>query len=137
MNPLRKALFDTLSGDETLTGMLAAPDAIYHDLAPADARPPYIVFQALPGSRQWAFQGGEIRWPLWLFQSIDRSESSSAAEDVDARVDALLSNATFTIEGFKLLDIRRLTDVPKPPSADEGEIVHSVGGIYRIGVEPA
>jgi uncharacterized protein DUF3168 len=137
VSPLRKALYGALRGDGVLTAKLSSPDAIYHRLAPEGAKPPYIVFRQISGARQWAFQEGQIRWPMWLVEAVDRGSSSSAAEDIDARIDEVLTDAALSLEGFDLLYLRREMDMPEPLNADAGEILHKVGGIYRIAMEPA
>jgi hypothetical protein len=136
VNPLRKALYAKLSGDATLTAKLSSATAIYHKLAPEGAVPPYVVFRQISGTRQWAFQGGQIRWPMWLVMAVDRGPTAEVAEDIDARIDELLNDAKLTIEGFNHLAIYREMDMPEPVTDDSGEILQSVGGLYKIATEP-
>lgn len=138
MDPLRKALYERLDGDATLRALLSSDaEVIHHKLAPESAKPPYVVFHKVSGTRQWMFQDGELRWPLWNVQAIDRGESANTAEAIDERIDALLTDAPLAVEGFSLLWIRREMDTPEPPEADSGEILHKVGGIYRIALDPS
>lgn len=135
-DPIRAALFAKLSADATLTGLLAKPSAIYHRYAPEDSETPYVIFNKQAGTRVWAMQGGQFRWPIWQVKAVDRADSSGAADEIDARIDEILTDAELEIDGFDHLYIRRDSDIDYG-QPDSGGLIHHVGGIYRIAVEPA
>lgn len=136
MNPLRKAIHQMLREDETLTDLLSEPDAIFHREAPEGSSTPYIIFNQQAGTRQWAMQAGQIRWPLWLVKGVDRSEDSGVAEAIAARVDELLTDSDLSVEGFNHLYLRPDSDVDYG-QPDSGGMIHHVGAVYRIALEPA
>lgn len=134
-DPLRTALVAKLEGDATLKALLSASDAIYHRDAPQDAKTPYVIVNKQAGTRQWAMSGGQIRWPIYLVKAVDRSGSSGVADQIDTRIDELLTDAELSVEGFSHLYIRRDSDVDYG-QPDSGGLIHHVGGLYRIAIEP-
>lgn len=135
MDPFRKALYEKLTGDATLTALLHSPTSVFHKLAPEGSTPPYIVYSKLPGQLQWTFGGNPLRWPLWVIKGVDRGGSASTVEAIDARLEELLTDAPLNVEGYNLLYLRRETDMPEPIIADTGEQVHECGGIFRVAIE--
>lgn len=135
MDPFRKALYEKLIGDATLTALLSTPESIYHKLAPEGSEPPYVVYSKVPGQLQWTFAGNPLRWPLWVIKGVDRGGSAGTVEAIDARIEELLTDATLDVEGFNHLYLRRETDMPEPIATDSGEIVQECGGIYRVALE--
>lgn len=137
MSSLREAIYSRLHGDATLTAMLAEPTAIYHRLAPKEAAYPFAVFHKMTAPRQLAFNGGELRWPIWLVKAVDRSPNASRAEEIDERIEALLDNAPVTVSGFTNSFLRREMDLPESTSKDDmGEILQEPGGLYRFSLDP-
>jgi hypothetical protein len=136
VSTLRTALYQAMVGDETLTALLATPESVYHRLAPVGVEPPYVIFRQQSGRREWASQGGQLRWPLWLIKGVDRGGSSDAAEAIDARIDTILTDRKLTFDGFDHLYLRREQDIPESVGVDDGELLQECGGLYRIAMEP-
>jgi hypothetical protein len=134
MNPVRAALYSRLSGDATLTGLLSAQAAIYHQIAPQDAAYPLIVFQRQDGRPDWTF-GDHMQRDLWTVRAIDRATSASDAEAIADRIDVLLNDAPLVVNGRALLYLRRESDVDFSEQ-DGADTLRHVGGVYRVVTDP-
>ena len=136
MNPVRAAIYERLAGDAALTGLLSTPTAIYHQVAPQDAATPFVVFQRQAGDPRWQFAGGLVQSDVWTIKAVDRASSASGAEDIAARIDAVLTDAPLAITGRVLLAVYRETDVEYPETSD-GATYRHVGAQYRLQTSPA
>lgn len=136
MNPVRGAIYARLAADTTLTGLLSAPGAIYHSTAPQTAAFPLIVFQRLSGLPVWQFQTAHHQSDAWLVKGISRGSSASPAEDIAARIDAVLTDAPLVVTGGVLLGVWRESDVDYD-EIDSGETYHHAGSQYRLVTQPA
>jgi hypothetical protein len=67
---------------------------------------------------------------------VDRSEDSSRADEIHARILELLTDADLEVEGFNHLYLKPETDV-NYGQPDSGGLLHHVGCVYRIATEPA
>jgi hypothetical protein len=139
VNPVRQALRDRLAADSDLLGLLATPESIYHRQAPQDAETPYVIFARQDGRRDLTF-GSHIQWDKWLVKAVTRTEkgyqAQARAEEIDARIEALLDQAKLNIEGRSHLYLRRESDVDFPEPDGTASYRH-VGGIYGLATEPA
>lgn len=131
----RTALFAKLNGDAVLTNMLATTTAIYHRRAPLGAAFPFIIYQKQSGVPIWAFDGPPIADQLWLVRGVDRSAKSSTAEDIDKRVDAILTDAILVLSDGRLMYLRRESDVDYEEGDDPDYQIHHVGGLYRTKID--
>ncbi len=136
MNPVRDALYDRLAATAALTALLSDSAALFHRVAPPEARTPFVVFTKQTGTPTWAFDGPPLRNDVWLVKAIDRSGSASLAEDIDAQIDMALTDAPLAITGRTLLYLRRESDVDYPEQ-DGAETFHHVGGLYRLITVPS
>lgn len=136
MSGVRTALYERLAGDQALTGLLSAPDAIYHQVAPQDTETPFVVFHKQTGTPRWQFGGGRVESELWAVRAVDMSASATRAEDIAARLDELLNDAELTIDGATLLAIFRESDIDYPETVG-ADTYHHVGGVYRVVTQPA
>lgn len=136
MNEIRRAIYQRLSTDSTLTGLLAASDGIYHQQAPQTAQAPYIVFHKQSGVPFWQFDSAHIQNDLWLVKAVDQGSSASRAEDIAARIDVLLTDAPFSITDHTRLAIFRESDVVYPET-DGADLFHHVGALFRVLTAPS
>lgn len=134
MDEVRRALYEKLTGTPAVTGLLSAPDQVWHQRAPVDALPPFVVFHRQSGTRDWTYRL-HTRPQLWLVKAVDRGGSASQAEAIDAAVEAALNDAALTVTGQSLLVLRRGSDV-EFDEPDGGETFHHVGGLYRLVTQP-
>lgn len=136
MNPVRQAIFGVLNGDATLKALLSTPTAIYHRVVPQNATLPAVVFSRMAGTPEWAFDSSGLQNDVWLVKGVAKGATSSPAEDIDARVKALLTDASFTITGRVLNGIYPELDIDYE-EVTAGEVYHHVGSQYRVVSEPA
>jgi hypothetical protein len=135
--PVRRALYGKLSGDTTLNGLLAAPatgyaKAIYHQQAPSNAPHPFVIFQKQAGNPTETFgDPSALETDVWLVKAIDKNTSADPAEAIQARVIALLNDATLSISGHDLKYLRRESDVEYPEVSDGVQYKHA-GALFRL-----
>lgn len=134
MSALRTAIFEALDGDVALEDLVE--DRIFHKVAPQGSTYPFVVFGKQAGTPQRTFRGPAVRSDLWMVKGVDRGPSASAAEEVDAALEAVLDDAELSVAGAELLYLRRESDLDYTEVLD-GETFHHVGGLYRVVVEPA
>ena len=135
--PVRRAIYGKLSGDTTLTSMLATPAAgyrqsIYHQQAPENAAYPFVIFSKSSGVPTDTFHTpGAFETDVWLVKAIDRNASADGAEAIAARLTVLLNDAALSISGRTLMMLRRQSDVEYPEITD-GESYKHCGALYRL-----
>lgn len=135
MNPVRQGLYGVFNADATLKALLSASNAIYHRVAPQNAVFPVMVFSRVAGTPEWAFDSASLQWDVWLVKGVHKGSSSSPAEAIDARVKALLTDATFPVTGRTLIGIYPEMDVDYE-EVTAGEIYHHVGSHFRVVTQP-
>lgn len=137
MNPIRQALYERLVADAVLTSMLSSSTAVYHGTAPQTAAFPFVTFQRPSGLPVWQFQGAHHQNDLWIVKGVSRGSSATLAEDIDKRIDVVLTDAPLVIAGGVLLGIWRELDVPAYPETESGEQYWHAGAQYRLVSQPA
>lgn len=136
MDPVRQAIGAHLLADEDVTSLLSSPDAVYHQQAPRDAATPYVLFHRQTAQDRAGFGGSRGTTEPWLVKAIDRDETAEVAEDIAVALNRSLTDAELVIDGRAVQAIWRQT-VVQYPEHDGAEIVHHVGGLYRVDVQPA
>jgi hypothetical protein len=136
---LRAAIYQRLSTDSELRQLLGQADGIYHHVAPATARSPYIVFQKQTGNPSWTFgihRGDHLQQERWLIKAVCSGRSASPAEKAADRADELLHDAPLVLDDATVLFCRRVSDVDYPETSGP-DLFHHVGAIYRIDTAPS
>lgn len=134
---VRRGIYGRLSGDITLGNLLApaAPGytkAIYHAVAPDGATYPLVIFMQTSGVPVEAMHDPEAYVEsTWLVKAIDQNTTADTAEAIDARVKALLNDASLSISGAVSLYLRRQSDVDYAEVTNGVTFRHS-GGLYRL-----
>lgn len=131
MSATRSALYARLSGDATLTGLLATPTSIYHQVIPQTAAFPALVFQKASGTPDWQFAGASVQQDVWIVKAVDKASSATKAEAIAARIAAVLTDAPLGIAGSVLLAVFRESDIDYS-EADGADIYRHVGARYRL-----
>lgn len=138
-DPIRQAIYERLFADAALRDLLGAADAIYHQIAPAKAKQPYVVIDKQTGNPVEASFGTGRRTSVqrdrWMVKAVCSGGSASPAEAAAMRIDELLYDAPLTIANNTLLLCRRISDVNYPETNGPDRYSH-VGGIYRIDTQP-
>jgi hypothetical protein len=133
----RRAIYGKLAGDTTLNNLLGTPasgysKSIYYQQVPQDANFPFVVFQKQAGTPTEAFGvPSALETEVWLVKGIDRGATSDTAEAIQARIAALLNDASLSISGSTLLYLRRQSDV-EYPEVDDGVQYHHAGSSFRL-----
>lgn len=128
---VRQALYTKLNV-VSVTGLLANGSAsIHHNVAPATAVYPLLVFSKQSGTQVQAFGDEAFRTTLWLVKGIAKGKSASVAEDIDKAVFDLLNFGTLSITGAGVMHLARESDVEFPETQGD-DIYHHVGGLYRL-----
>lgn len=135
--PIRRAIYGALAGDTTLNNLLGPPPtgyskSIFYQEAPAAAHFPFVVFNKMSGTPTETFGDPDaLDTDTWLVKGIDRATTADVAESIQARVKALLNDATLSISGTTLLYLRRQSDVEYPETAD-GVMYKHAGSLFRL-----
>lgn len=134
MDQVRTAIYQHLTADTELSDLLTG---IHHLKAPSNSEYPYAIFHRQAGTPAWTMgKAPAFKDELWLVKGVARGLKADAAEDIDARCEALLNDAPLSLEGKTLLFCLRESDMPPYSEADGGEAIYHVGGLYRLKVEP-
>lgn len=122
MNPIRQAIF------ELLDGTLDVP--VYHQVAPQDAKPPFVVFHRVPGAAINTFAGEPAERDIWVVRAVCKGASATRAEELAAEIQTLLHRATLSSGGRTAVAIFELpVDYPEQ---DGATVYHHAGGQYRV-----
>ena len=147
---IQKWIYDTLSADSTLAGLLAGQKAknyqqgIYAEIAPEkDAvsqkmpQLPYIVFSRAgsDASDQFVICGARyLTSPLFRVTIWDQSNGSLSYKNLKSiadRVDVLLDQQNETIDGISYLSQRYDTDQPFEVQSD-GRVDYGLTLLYKF-----
>lgn len=138
--PIRRAIYGRLSGDTTLSNLLATPPtgyakSIYHQQAPEGAGFPFIVMNKQSGFPTETMSDPDaLENDTWLVKGIDRGTSADTVEAIADRVRVLLNDASLSISGGTLLYLRRQSDT-EYAEVTSGVTYHHAGALYRLVFE--
>jgi len=74
---------------------------------------------------------------LWLFNAVDRADSASRCEDINKRLDVVLTDPIMTLTDGTLLYLRREQDVDYADDTEVDFVVFYCGGLYRTIIDRA
>lgn len=130
----RTSLYARLSGDATLTGLLSGPAAIFYQVAPQTATFPYVILSKSAGTPDWQFAGAHVQTEIWIAKAIDKASSATRAEQIAARIDALLTDQPLTVDGGIALAVYRESDISYVETSGADTFRHD-GAQYRLVTE--
>lgn len=120
MSALTESLFDLLTGDATLTDLLATyggePAVFTTDPPPADAELPYLISAGEVSNASYdtkTTRGRTVRRDIRCY--TEATGSAALVEEIAERVRMLLHRQTLTIDGFE----NWVTECTGPIQADE------------------
>ena len=127
---LQKGIYEALSGDATLIGLLGG--ASIFDRVPQDAGFPYVTLgQTL--DRDWSTGSEDGREHILTFHVFSRSGGTKQTQAVIAAIDDALKAAPIAIPGHALVNLRfEFADARRDP---DGETMHGILR-YRAVTEP-
>jgi len=135
--PVRRAIYGKLAADVTLNALLGTPGAgyaksIYYQLAPDDAAYPFVVMNKQAGTPMEAMGNPDaLDTELWFVKGVDRQPTPDNVEAIQARVKALLNDASLSISGATLTFLRRQSDEEYSELADGTQYKHA-GSLFRL-----
>jgi len=119
-----------LQGDAALQALL--PGGIQSNLAPEGLPFPRLVWQIVDATP--AYTLGVLLSETFMVQCrIDMlGEDATPADRILARLDALLMDATFYVEGVELKYSRRAGDIPDGTEIEDNTVYQSTGATYEF-----
>jgi hypothetical protein len=135
MKALKSAIYSVLAGDSTLT--TAATGGIHIGNAPQGTTAPYVVIRDQDPDRATKTGGGATAFKthMMLVKGVVKTAGDDSepevGEDIAARIEALLDNATLTISGATNLASYSNHGVAFEEPASDGKYWHR-GFVFKI-----
>lgn len=136
----RRAIYGKLSGDTTLTSLLATPPtgvtkSIYYQVAAQGAEFPYVIFQKQAGTPSYALAANTFDNEVWMVKGVTKNPGpvypSDPVETISSRLDALLTDGIISISGKVELYLRRESDLDYSEERS-GVIYRHSGALFRL-----
>ncbi len=129
------AIHTALAGDSTLTSTYGV-SGVHADIAPRHATYPFLTFGLVTAPDHYTF--GQRSWTegYWQVRAWDDRPSTERVALIMGRVDAVLTDGTLPITGFRTLLVRRDDSLPTMAEidTDSGLQVRSAGARFVVGV---
>ena len=132
LNKIATGLYSKLSGDATLTALLADNTSIYATLAPKDAEYPFIVFSLQYGGPE-NITPSDLQDHLYFIRAY--AETAKDAGTIHERIAALLHHGDFTVAGYTLVWSALDEEYEDEETTDAGNTVFMRGGSYRFRLD--
>lgn len=130
---VKKAIFDKLTGDATLTGYLNAGTAsVFNGLAPQESNAPYVSFHKQAGTPAYTLSARAWDNEIYTVKAITQGPSMASGGTIADRISAVLTDQALTIAGATHLYLRRESDIEYQETAADGVIFNHVGATYRV-----
>lgn len=132
------AIYTRLSGDATLTAMLANPTNIHNTEAPHDNDStntdfPVLVFQALDSTDEYVLTGLATEGVPYEFRAATQGSDNGPVHAILDRVYELLQDYALPVTGYRTLYLRRQSRRPVIPVTEYG--VSYRQGSHRYNAE--
>lgn len=134
VNAVKAGLYSKLTGDATLTALLASSTSVFDKVAPQGSALPYVIFQKLDGQARYTMGGHAYTDNTFLVKAVTDSPSALTAGSICERIDALLTDGTITLSSGSVMVSRRQVDIDYAETTD-GRTYQHVGATYLIGVQ--
>lgn len=132
MKAVRKAIYDRLATDTTLTAM-ATGTRIYDTQAPPGATLPYIIFQIQSGGARPIIPRRLYEW-VFVVKVVTSGMIATTGEDIIARVDYLLENHALVISGYNTYWLHRESPDLDYYENTDGNTYRHIGGSWRMRI---
>jgi Protein of unknown function (DUF3168) len=126
---LDKAIYTLLSGDATLTSL--APGGVWRGVAPVSVTGTFVSFTKLDSQDDYTLGMRATSLATYQVKAITPGESAVPAMDAAARIDALLTDATLSLDAGRVLSVRR-SQTNELDENDGGERYQHAISQYRI-----
>lgn len=137
LNPIDVGIYSKLSGNSTLTGLLAnGANSVYQWLAPEGSEPPYVVyFPQSPSTPSRTMGGTAFENALFTVKAVTVGPSSAQAGTIAAAIENALCPGPITYSGYTHVRSEREQSVDFIEVSDGQRWSHR-GGVYRIQARP-
>jgi hypothetical protein len=123
-------LYERLSGDATLAGLLGEGRRLWSGLAEQESSAPYVVWSPSTVTDRHVVGADRVMTVgVWMVKTVDRATSFPV--DAANRVDELLDGASGEAGGTVVNKVVRESTV-QYVEADQGVEWRHLGGMYRI-----
>jgi hypothetical protein len=135
MIEVERAIVALLEGDPVLDSYGPGGQmSVWRNLAPEGEPLPYVLLSKQAGSRIYAHKSLLVRDLVYLVKAVDSGHDHTRAAQIDARLDALLTDGTLTLPPpLAHLSTRRESDIDYEET-DGGVTYQHLGGLYRVQV---
>ncbi len=133
---IRRALYGKLAGDTTLNNLLGTPapgwtKAIYYQVAPPEAEFPSVILDKGASTPTFTMAGTAMDTDVWTVKGVDKNTDTDPVENIQSRVNVLLTDGTISISGKTQLYLRRDGDYDFS-EVTGGLIYHHAGSDFRL-----
>jgi hypothetical protein len=126
--PIKRAMVQALRASTPLTSAIAG--GIHEGLAPTKIKYPFIVYQLVAAPYTYT---SDVVLLKPLIDVYVFAENPVDANNIDALINAALTEAEPVVDEQTTLLCRRVSDLPTGPDTDsEGRRIYQVGGSYSI-----
>ena len=132
LNLLATSIYSKLSGDSTLTSMLATTTSIYSIRAPEDAVYPYIVYSLFYGG-VLNINPSDLREPSYFIRAY--ATTAKVAGNIQTQIATLLHKGTITVTGYTLIASELTEELEGDEITDAGRSIYMRGGVYRFQLD--
>lgn len=130
MNACKAAIYSKLTGDSTLTNLLASSTSVYEAVAPQEADAPYVIYFKSAGTPNYTFTDS-YEDQVYTIKGVTQGPSAKIAGQIAERIDAVLTDGALTLSGRSQMYLRRIGDV-ELVETDSGVRFNHSGGTYRL-----
>lgn len=131
MNALEQGLYNKLTGDSTLTAMLAGTASVFYGIAPDGEDAPYIVFNEQSDTPIYSLGAKSFDNVIYQVKAVSAGTNQLTAGSIAERIETVLNDATLTVTGKTAAYCRKTSGVHFQEE-DHGRLHQHRGGLYRI-----
>ena len=132
LNAIATGLYSKLSGDATLTALLADGTSVYAIKAKNNAPYNYVVFSLQYGGPE-NDNPSDLQDHLYFIRAY--ADAANEAGTIHARIAALLHHGTITVAGYNLIWMSLDEEYEGEEVNEAGNTIYMRGGSYRIRLD--
>ena len=132
LNLVATGLYSKLSGDSTLTNMLATSTSIFSIRAEKDAAYPYIVYSLFFGG-VLNVNPSDLHEAIYFIRAY--ATTAKVAGNIHAQIATLLDDGTITVTGFTNVASELTEELEGDEISDAERSIFMRGGLYRFQLD--
>lgn len=134
MIEIDRGIYAALTGDTVLMALI---NSVHHEVAPATATWPFVLFRQQEGYEVNSLGGRVGKNLTYQVKAVTREgETQTVAASIDNRIRVVLDRQTLSLTGWRSVDVRRESDINYREVDEDGFVWQYVGGMYSIVVAP-